>query len=159
MARSDISDDPEQPSRRRFLKVLATSAALPALLPALEACGPVGSTPAAIGDVPAGTVAALPAGTLKALSGESVCIGRDAGGLYAMTLTCTHQGCDMSVDGSVSLSGITCFCHGSTFDANGNVTSGPAGAALQHFAVSVDAQQNITIHGGTDVRAGTRTAV
>ncbi len=156
MASNDSSDELEVPSRRRFLKVLAASAALPTILPAaLEACGSAGVT----GDVAAGKVADLQVDTLEALKGEGVCIGRDARGVYAMTLTCTHAGCDMSVDGSVSISGIRCGCHGSMFDATGNAVRGPAIRSLRHFAVSVDAQQNLTIHAGTDVSATTRTAV
>jgi Rieske Fe-S protein len=156
MAGNHSSDELQEPSRRRFLKVLAASAALPGILPAaLEACGSAGVT----GDVAAGKVADLQVDTLRALKGEGVRIGRDAGGVYAMTLTCTHAGCDISVDGSVSISGIRCGCHGSRFDATGNAIQGPAVRPLQHLAVSVDAQQNLTIHAGTDVSATTRTAV
>ena len=145
--------------RRHFLKVLAVAAATPSMSVALGGCGP-GAGPVAVGDVAAGNVADLAVGTLKvAKPGEPVCIGRDAGGLYAMTLTCTHEGCDISTQGSVSSSGISCNCHGSRFDANGNVVRGPARDPLQHFAVSVDAQQNITIHGDMDVSSSTRTAV
>lgn len=118
-------------------------------------CGPqTGSTLPA--EIPAGKVADLSAGTLRALAGMGVAIGRDAGGIYAMSLICTHAGCDMSIDGSVSVSGIDCFCHGSLFDGQGNVLHGPAGAPLPHFVVTEDAQGNLIIHTDQQTAASTR---
>ncbi len=144
------------PSRRHFLKVLAAGATLPVL----ANCGaPGGASPASVGDMPAGNVADLPVDSLHALGTSPVCIGRDSKGVYAMTLTCTHMGCNMARRGNVSSSGVYCACHGSRFDANGNVQNGPASAPLQHFAVSADSAGNLTIHGGTDVSSATRLKV
>lgn len=120
------------------------------------ACGGPGPvSPQPFGDVAAGNVSSLPVGALVAVPGAPACVGRDAGGVYAMTLTCTHQGCEAAVSGR----GIACPCHGSVYDADGNVVAGPATAPLQHFAVSVDAAGNVTVHGGTPVDAGVRVAV
>ena len=88
-----------------------------------------------------------------------MCIGRDSGGVYAMTLTCTHAGCDIGQTGSVGPQGLFCGCHGSEFDANGSVVRGPASRPLDHFAVTADSAGNLTIHGGQTVSAGTRLAV
>ncbi len=142
-------------SRRVFLKLVAVGAALPAL----AACGPAGVGPASFGDVSGGNIADLPVGSLRALDGQPVCIGRDKKGVYAMTLTCSHQGCNMAVQGQVSASGIYCACHGSRFDANGNVLSGPAPDALQHFEVTEDPAGELTVHGGSYVDASKRLAV
>jgi cytochrome b6-f complex iron-sulfur subunit len=117
------------------------------------------SVPAAFGDVSAGAASGLSVGSVVVVPGAPVCIARDANGVYAMTLTCTHEGCDMASEGSITASGLTCNCHGSAFDVNGSVLRGPAKAALQHFAVSVDAAGNLTAHGGTPVSASTRLAV
>lgn len=145
-----------RPSRRHFLKVLAAGATLPVI----ANCGPPGgASPASVGDVSAGNVADLPVGSLHALGASPVCIGRDKNGVYAMTLTCTHMGCNMATRGNVSSAGIYCACHGSRFDANGNVQNGPANSPLQHFAVSADSLGNLTIHGGTDVSSSTRLKV
>jgi Rieske Fe-S protein len=76
-----------------------------------------------------------------------------------MTLTCTHQGCNIASGGTVSAQGIECGCHGSRFDVNGNVTRGPAESPLQHFAVSVDGAGALTIHSGQAVDSGTRLKV
>lgn len=142
--------------RRRFLVLAGVGMGTAGAV----ACGPgAGVQPASMGDVPAGNVSNLPVGSLRALDGQPACIGRDSGGVYAMTLTCTHAGCDIGATGDVSPSGLLCGCHGSRFDANGNVVSGPAPSPLEHFAVSVDQAGELTIHGGQVVDAGQRLAV
>jgi Rieske Fe-S protein len=112
-----------------------------------------------VGDVSAGNVADLPIGSLRVVGSEPVCIARDAGGVYAMTLTCTHAGCDMGEEGTVSPEGLVCGCHGSEFDANGNVVRGPAVLPLDHFAVTTDVSGNLTIHGAEIVSASERLGV
>jgi cytochrome b6-f complex iron-sulfur subunit len=118
-------------------------------------CGPQGG-PALPAQIAAGKAVDLSTGTLRALARMGVAIGRDAGGIYALSLVCTHSGCDMSVDGAISAGTIDCFCHGSLFDAQGNVLRGPAGAPLPHFIVTEDAQGNLTIHTDQQTGAGTR---
>jgi len=87
-----------------------------------------------------------------------VALGRDAGGLYAMTTICTHQQCDISKDGTVSASGLKCVCHGSGFTVTGEVANGPATAPLKHFQVDVAADGTITVQ-TTVVDAAKRTPV
>jgi cytochrome b6-f complex iron-sulfur subunit len=144
----------EKSTRRVFL---CTTAAMGATLGCAGSNS--GSDPEAFGTVSAGNVSDLPVGTLQAIANAPAFIGRDAEGLYAMTSTCTHEGCDMTADGEVSASGVFCGCHGSRFDANGAVVQGPANAPLTHFAVTVDAAGNVSVEGGTKVSASTRTAV
>src|ERR1700686_1079569 len=107
-----------------------------------------GAPPGGGSDVPttlsAGSASALKAGTLESVSGYAVAIARDSAGVYALSLVCTHQGCAMTNDASAY--GIVCGCHGSVFDAQGNVLRGPATQALPHFAVTVDASGQLTIH-------------
>jgi Rieske Fe-S protein len=88
-----------------------------------------------------------------------VVLGRDAGGLYAMTSVCTHQQCDISKDGTISAAGLNCICHGSRFGPTGLVLNGPATAPLKHFQVDVAADGKITIQTGTVVDAAVRTPV
>ena len=134
--------------RREFIRALVVVGASTCI-----ACGPP------FGKVSAGNASALAIGDLKIVPGASAAIGRDAQGVYAMTLICTHQGCDISQQGSVGASGIVCDCHGSRFDANGDVTLGPAQSPLQHFQVTADASGNLTIDGNVPVSASTRLAV
>ena len=86
------------------------------------------------------------------VSGRRLLVGRDAGGLYAFSALCTHQGCTLPVP----VRGvITCPCHRATFDANGQVTGGPARTSLAHYQVTVCAGQ---VYVGTaTVAAATRT--
>jgi Rieske Fe-S protein len=113
----------------------------------------------AIGEVVAGNIRDLPSGSLQAVGTLPVALGRDDGGVYAMTLTCTHTGCNMAIDGQVGPGGIFCACHGSRFDANGAVNKGPARRPLAHYAVDVDLDGNVTINGERTVAAETRTPV
>lgn len=51
----------------------------------------------------------------------------------AFSATCTHQGCPVRWAGG----GFQCPCHGATYDANGQVTGGPAPAPLTSIPVTV----------------------
>ncbi|HJV23811.1 MAG TPA: Rieske (2Fe-2S) protein [Holophagaceae bacterium] len=57
---------------------------------------------------------------------------RDGAGIYALTSTCTHQGCTVGQGGPA----FACPCHGSQFDLNGTNVAGPAPSPLVHFAVT-----------------------
>ncbi len=133
--------------RRLFLKVLAAGPLL--------ACSDAGGDPRGFEDAAAGNVSATSVGTLVTVPNAPCILGRDKDGVYAMTNTCTHQGCDVSPSGNA----ISCPCHGSRFNANGAVLAGPASSPLVHFAVSLDADGNLTVHGQTRVSADVRTAV
>lgn len=143
-------------SRRFFLKVVAVSPLVDTVL----GCGaPSPAEPTPFGDVSAGNVSGIPTGTLRRIDGQPVLIARDAQGLYAMTVTCTHQGCDVRTLGSGDTATLDCPCHGSRFDRNGAVVNGPAEEPLAHFAVELDSTGNVTVHGGTRVDAAVRVPV
>jgi len=133
--------------RRTFLKMLAASP--------LVACSGSSGEPASFGAVAAGNVSATRQGALTLVPNAPAILGRDAEGLYAMTVTCTHAGCDVSPSGTT----LSCPCHGSRFDSNGNVLQGPAGSPLVHFAVTIDAAGNVTVDGSTQVSASKRAAL
>jgi cytochrome b6-f complex iron-sulfur subunit len=103
---------------------------------------------------PIGNVSAYPLGSFS-IAGTIYFLGHDAGGLYAMTMACTHAGCACAMKGNE----LDCPCHGSRFDHLGNVLQGPATKPLPHFPVFVDATGNITVDRFTIVSQSTRTKV
>jgi Rieske Fe-S protein len=112
-------------------------------------------------EIPAGNVSDLTVGTLKAVSAAPAAIGRDSGGIYAMTLVCTHEGCDLrtSQGGSVTPTRIHCGCHGSEYNGQGAVLLPPSTRPLDHLDVTVDPSGALTIHGDTVVPANARLIV
>jgi cytochrome b6-f complex iron-sulfur subunit len=62
-----------------------------------------------------------------------IAVIREKGELYALDLVCTHLGCTLAV----TPTGLTCPCHGSSFDRQGNVLKGPADRPLTRYAVQV----------------------
>ncbi len=85
----------------------------------------------------------LAPGDLVALPGPHVVLGRDAGGVYAMSILCTHQSCKVNVKASGD--GLECKCHRSYFDRDGNPTGGPAKRPLPRYEVRVGAGGDIFV--------------
>jgi len=63
------------------------------------------------------------------------------GSLVALSLLCTHVCCECSYYASSNV--IACPCHGSVFDANGNVLQGPASSPLPKVQLKVDSAGNV----------------
>jgi thiosulfate dehydrogenase [quinone] large subunit len=104
----------------------------------------------------AGMVTDFAMGTWTLNSGLNLIIAHDAGGLYAYTSICTHEGCPVNPPSSAGIS--YCPCHGSRFDGNGNVLSGVAFRPLEHYAVNV-CDGVVYVDSTMTVPASTRTAV
>jgi cytochrome b6-f complex iron-sulfur subunit len=138
--------------------LLKTTAIGPLLLALPAGCNNGVVSPPS-GPVAAGNVSETKVGVLSAVTGAAVILGRDAGGLYAMSASCTHAGCLLAVTGAEGAEQLYCPCHGSLFDASGDVTRGPARAALPHYRVDVAADGSITIQGGEPVAPDTRMPV
>jgi Rieske Fe-S protein len=88
--------------------------------------------------------------------GHNIMICRDAGGLYAMSLNCTHARCILTFANDTAPM-FTCNCHGSTFDYNGQHPTAPASQPLDHYKLTVDSAGNMTVDTGTIVDPSTRT--
>ncbi len=84
--------------------------------------------------IPVGPPSQLQAGAPTFVSAGTLYVVRDAGGLYALTAVCTHQGCTISAFSS----GFACPCHGARFALDGTVTRGPARSSLVHYALCLD---------------------
>jgi cytochrome b6-f complex iron-sulfur subunit len=75
--------------------------------------------------------AELPAHGALVYREARVAIFNAESGLYALSLVCTHLGCTLNVTDK----GLSCPCHGSLFDLDGNVLKGPAERPLQKMRV------------------------
>ena len=118
------------PTRRAFLKALIPAVA--GLVGCWRFLTPVrGLAPrhvtVPLADVPRGGVLVLPD------QGLAVTRLRD-GQVRALDLTCTHLGCRVTA----TESGFTCPCHGSRFNEQGEVLTGPAARPLRTLACHED---------------------
>ena len=62
-------------------------------------------------------------------------------GFSALSLVCTHLGCTVEQKDN----GFACPCHGSRYDANGNVLRGPAQKSLRALRVEVNSNGNLIL--------------
>ena len=97
---------------------------------------------------------ALPAGEAFVPPGRSVALFRDAEGVFAISIVCTHLGCIVKP----TAGGFECPCHGSAFARDGSVVKGPAPRALSWVSVSVGptgviVDEERTVEAGTKVLA------
>ena len=85
-----------------------------------------------------------PMGQLTLLTNGPVFIGRDEGGLFALSAICTHLGCTVAREVqpapgvATSGEGLVCPCHGSHFAADGTPLAGPASQALPRLALTLN---------------------
>ncbi len=96
-----------------------------------------------------------PVGLPVKLEKERLFVVRDSEGLYAISAVCTHLGCIVSE----TATGFNCPCHGSHFDASGNVASGPAPRALTWLHISRSPDGQLLVDAEREVPQGTRFAV
>lgn len=86
-------------------------------------------TAGAIDDFPPGSVTAVPAGRFYL-------VRLDDGGFLALHGRCPHLGCTVPWDAAARR--FVCPCHGSSFDARGEVDHPPAPRALDVFPVRLE---------------------
>jgi cytochrome b6-f complex iron-sulfur subunit len=64
-------------------------------------------------------------------------------GFHVVSAVCTHLGCNLTfVEGR----GFECPCHGSAFDADGRVVTGPAAWPLPRYAVSLSRRGELVVN-------------
>src|SRR5579883_259619 len=93
----------------------------------------------------------FPSGTRIARDVDRVCIVRDGNRMAAISTTCTHLGCIVSI----SDTGFACPCHGSHYDQDGTVTGGPAPKALPWFKVTLAPNGELEVDKNSQVEPGT----
>ena len=86
-------------------------------------------------------------GILTPLTHSPVFIGRDEGGLFALSAVCTHLGCTVAR----SDEGLACPCHGSRFSADGVNLSGPAARPLPYLALRFNQDGLVEVNLGQTV--------
>jgi cytochrome b6-f complex iron-sulfur subunit len=153
-------------NRREFVNWVGTGALAASLPIAIAACqsdtasteeatpeevAPTGaedtSEPATASDTEGfaaiGAVSELEAGgslSNKSFQGEQVLVVRDPANeeaLIAVNSMCTHQGCSVSWEDDV----FACPCHGSSFNPDGSVASGPASQPLPTYEAKIEGNQ------------------
>jgi len=93
----------------------------------------------------------FPAGARISLDTRRVCIVREGDKVAAISTTCTHLGCIVSV----AETGFACPCHGSHYDQDGFVTSGPAPKALAWYQVTLAPNGDLYVDKDNEVESGT----
>jgi Rieske Fe-S protein len=122
-------------NRRTFLQGTVCAACV-----LVTGCG--GNAP---GPVDAGRIEDYASGVLKYV-GSGVAVGKDEGGLYAVSTLCTHAQCDMGEDGDLTQVLLTCNCHGSQFGIDGGVITGPAQDPLDFYEITLGDFGEVTVH-------------
>jgi cytochrome b6-f complex iron-sulfur subunit len=77
----------------------------------------------------------IPLGTVLVARARKVYVVHGARGFYALSAVCTHLGCVTRYRPGQPR--IVCPCHGSSFDLEGRVMSGPAPAGLRRLELSL----------------------
>jgi nitrite reductase/ring-hydroxylating ferredoxin subunit len=67
---------------------------------------------------------------------------RRGANLFALSSICTHRKCKLDAEADKTF---YCPCHGSTFDADGKVTEGPARRDLRTYEIFTDAEGNLLV--------------
>lgn len=100
----------------------------------------------------AGAAADFPLGALTPLANGPVFIGRDEGGLFALSAICTHLGCTVARNGDE----LACPCHGSRFAARGANLTGPATRPLPYLALTLNDEGLVEVNLAQVVEPGSR---
>jgi len=130
-----------QMTRRNFLKLGVGALGALALLE-LSAASLVYMQPRSLegefgGVVAAGAADSFVNGSVTEFpAGRFFLIRSEDGGFLAVYRKCTHLGCAVSWEANENQ--FVCPCHGSHFDAEGDVENPPAPRALDTFAVTIE---------------------
>lgn len=153
-----LTGEEEPMSRRDFLGLLATWAAVSSLGLALIGLFKF-PFPALFPDISKifkiGKPEDFPIGAEKIYPEKKVIVKRDETGFYAISLICTHLGCIVSKHADK----FECPCHGSKFDLQGKVKSGPAPKSLTWFKIAQLPDGKLIVNAAKEVPTGTRLVI
>jgi len=100
----------------------------------------------------AGTPVDFPEGTVRFDKEHRAYVIGAPGGVYALSAVCTHLGCITRYRSDENA--ISCPCHGSRFDLEGDVVNGPAPRPLPWLDVQIDAAGNLVVDTSVVVARG-----
>lgn len=83
----------------------------------------------------------FPVNSYFLIPGKNVFILRDLNGVRALSAICTHLGCIVKQ----AETGFLCPCHGSVFDNEGNIISGPAPRGMDWHLVGMAPDGKLTV--------------
>jgi len=98
-----------------------------------------------------GKASTYPDGAQQTFIDQKVSVIRHGNKIGAISLVCQHLGCTVAP----SSTGYDCPCHGSKYDAMGNVTHGPAQIGLFWFQVSLMPSGDLQVDKSKIVDMGT----
>jgi Rieske Fe-S protein len=94
------------------------------------------ATTAPPGEVVVAKTSDIPVGGGKVIGDHEIVVTQPAAGNFVgLSAICTHQQCVLA---KVESGRIKCGCHGSEFDLNGKVTTGPAKENLPKMPIKVE---------------------
>jgi cytochrome b6-f complex iron-sulfur subunit len=133
-------------SRKEFLKQVGAVACMGLVPGLLNSCSPVlyvnGQDEGNTYRIRKSDFEGKPMVVVKPRSAEApVCISREGEGFSAVSMLCTHKGCELSPAGQL----LVCPCHGSEFTRQGAVLQPPANENLRQYRISTD-NDFVTIH-------------
>ncbi len=132
-------------SRRDFLKIITTTLLTISGLLGLDALFRFlnyQTEPAPQTEFDLGPAEKYPIGSNTLLADIPAVLIHNQSGFSALSLICTHLGCTVEQKPE----GFTCPCHGSRYDAQGNVLQGPAKKALRILRVEQTSNGNLILH-------------
>jgi cytochrome b6-f complex iron-sulfur subunit len=97
----------------------------------------------------AGRTEDFPDGSITFIEDQRVFLIRRGNTFRCLSAVCSHLGCTVNHAGT----GFHCPCHGSTFDSQGKVTSGPAPRAMTWFLVTMSKDERLLVDKGQIVEA------
>lgn len=89
-----------------------------------------------------GLASDYPPGSRSLIADVPAILIHEVGGFTALSLICTHLGCTVEQKDD----GFVCPCHGSRYNADGQVTRGPAQKALRVLPVEQNAEGHLVLH-------------
>ncbi len=94
----------------------------------------------------------FPPGTIREFPRHKAVLFSDEAGLHAISTVCTHLGCVVGRHEK----GFDCPCHGSKFDPEGRIISGPAPSGLPWLRIERLPSGRLAVDAGSHVPVGTK---